>query len=479
MKLGEVYKIEIIDMGMEGEGIGKVDGMAVFVEGAIVGDLAEVEITQVKKSFARGKVLSLIQKSEHRILPQCSYAEECGGCTFQSMDYEGQLSLKQKWVSDRLQRIGGVTDVEVKPTLGMNEPYRYRNKAQFPIQAGRLVKNHEGKLRNNKPCSIGFYKPKTHDVVHCEHCMIQAEPAEALAAAVKKYVEEQTVSVYDPKNGMGLLRHLIVKSAFATGEVMAILVVNGSHLKKEERLIELMDEAINALPLNESGEPRWYLESVVLNINKNKGSQILGKECVTLAGKPTITDQVGDLVFEISPKSFYQVNPVQMKVLYDKVVEFAALTGEETVLDLYCGVGTIGLYCASKAKRIIGIESEKAAVIDANRNAVINGIVNAEYICGKSEEVLPKRLKDVKADVVILDPPRVGCHAELLEAVLKVDPKRIVYVSCDPATLARDIKVLGEGGYSVKEVQPVDMFPSTGHVETIIMMTKCGSEGKK
>ncbi|MEA4988699.1 MAG: TRAM domain-containing protein, partial [Anaerovorax sp.] len=282
MNLGEVYKIEIVDMGMEGEGIGKVDGMAVFVEGAIAGDLAEVEITQVKKSFARGKVLSLIQKSEHRILPQCTYAEECGGCAFQSMDYEGQLTLKQKWVSDRLQRIGGLTDVEVKPTLGMNEPYRYRNKAQFPIQAGRLVKNHEGKLRNNKPCSIGFYKPKTHDVVHCERCMIQAEPAEALAVAVKKYVEEQTVSVYDPKNGMGLLRHLIVKSAFATGEVMAILVVNGTHLKKEERLIELMDEAINALPLNESGEPRWYLESVVLNINKNKGSQILGKECITL-----------------------------------------------------------------------------------------------------------------------------------------------------------------------------------------------------
>ncbi|MEA4986438.1 MAG: 23S rRNA (uracil(1939)-C(5))-methyltransferase RlmD, partial [Anaerovorax sp.] len=189
-------------------------------------------------------------------------------------------------------------------------------------------------------------------------------------------------------------------------------------------------------------------------------------------GKPTITDQVGDLVFEISPKSFYQVNPVQMKVLYDKVVEFSALTGEETVLDLYCGVGTIGLYCASKAKRIIGIESEKAAVIDANRNAVINGIVNAEYICGKSEEVLPKRLKDVKADVVILDPPRVGCHAELLEAVLKVDPKRIVYVSCDPATLARDIKVLGEGGYSVKEVQPVDMFPWTGHCEVVTLLQR-------
>jgi len=472
LNIGEVYKVEIIDMGTEGAGIGRVDGMTVFIEGAIKGDYAEIEITQVKKSFARGRVLELIQESPHRISPECSYAEECGGCSFQSMDYEGQLELKQKWVSDRLQRIGGITDIMVKPTLGMKEPYRYRNKAQFPIQAGHLIKNHEGKLRNDKPCSIGFYKPRTHDIVHCEHCMIQAEPAEILAGAVKKFVEEQGISVYDSKKRMGVLRHLIVKSAFATGEVMAVVVVNGKHLKKVERLVELMDDAVNSLPLDETGQQRWSLESVVLNINKNKGSQILGRECITLAGKSTITDRVGNLFFEISPQSFYQVNPVQMKVLYDKVVEFADLAGEETVLDLYCGVGTIGLYCASKAKRVIGIESEKSAVLDANRNAVINGIVNAEYIYGKSEEVLPKRLRDVKADVVILDPPRSGCDTALLDAVLELNPERIVYVSCDPATLARDVKILGEGGYAVKEVQPVDMFPWTSHVECVCLLER-------
>ncbi len=472
MNLGDIYKVEIIDMGTEGEGIGRIDGMTVFVEGAIAGDLVEAEITQVKKSFARGKVVDWIKESSRRILPECPYAAECGGCLFQSMDYEGQLLMKQKWVSDRLQRIGGIADAEVKKTLGMENPYRYRNKAQLPIQAGRLVKNHEGKLRNNKPCSIGFYRPRTHEVVNCKSCMLQAEPAEALSSALRQYIREENVSVYDSKNSMGLLRHLVVKSGFSTGEVMAILVVNGNHLKKVERLVELMDAAINALPLDEEGQPRWSLESVILNSNKNKGSQILGKECITLAGKATIMDQVGDLVFEISPKSFYQVNPVQMKVLYDKVVEFAGLTGEETILDLYCGVGTIGLYCASKAKRVIGIESEKAAVLDANRNAVINGIVNAEYIYGKSEEILPKRLRDVKAEVVILDPPRAGCHPELLEAVINLAPSRIVYVSCDPATLARDMKGFIEGGYTVKEVQPVDMFPWTGCIETVCLLSK-------
>lgn len=478
MNTGEKITIDIIDMGMEGEGIGRFEGMAVFVRGAVPGDRAVVEITQVKKNFARGKLESLEKESEFRCEPVCVNAGRCGGCSLQSMTYKSQLKLKQKWVKDRLERIGGLQNVQVEETIGMDDPFRYRNKAQFPVSAGRLVKNNKGKYRNNQPCSVGFYQVKSHQVVQCDECLIQAEPAEKLAMVVKEYVEAETVSVYDEKSGMGLLRHLIVKSAFETGEVMAILVVNGDHLPKIEKLVEAMDDAVNSLPADENGEPYWSLESVILNVNKKKGSEIMGKECIAIAGKPTITDHMGGLQFEISPHSFYQVNPSQMKVLYDKVVEFAGLTGEETVLDLYCGVGTIGLYCASKARRVIGIEEVRSAALDANRNAVLNGIVNAEYLFGKAEEVLPKRLQDIKADVVILDPPRSGCDPALLDAVGKVAPERIVYVSCDPATLARDLKMLMEKGYQVGRVQPVDMFPWTSHVEVVIQMMFCGSNKK-
>lgn len=484
MKIKENYSIEIVDMGTEGDGIGRADGVAVFIPGAVIGDTVLTEITQVKKNFARGKITEIEKPSPWRIDPACAYAGECGGCPLAAMSYEGQLQLKKKWVTDKLKRIGGIEEPPVEDVIGMTEidgsdtapPIRYRNKAQFPVRAGRLLKNWEGKYRNEFTCSVGFYRPRTHDVVHCETCLIQAEPAEAIAAAVKRYVDENTVSVYDEKSGMGLLRHVIVRSAFATGEVMAILVVNGDHLPKIEKLVEVMDAAVNTIPYPEDEEQFWSLESVVLNVNKAKGSEIMGKECITVAGKSVITDYLGDLQFELSPHSFYQVNPVQMKKLYDKVLEFAQLTGEETVLDLYCGVGTIGLYCAEHARRIIGVESVKPAVLDANRNAVINGIVNAEYIYGKAEEILPKRLSGIKADVVILDPPRSGCERSLLESILEIAPDRIVYVSCDPATLARDVKILGEGSgkcaYRVERVQPVDMFPGSGHVETVTLLVQ-------
>jgi 23S rRNA (uracil1939-C5)-methyltransferase len=307
-------------------------------------------------------------------------------------------------------------------------------------------------------------------VVDCDYCAIQSAPANAIAEAVRQYVEETGVSIYDEKSGIGMLRHVIVKSGFTTGEVMAIFVVNDDHLPKVERLVELCDDAVNALGTDEDWF--WALESVILNINRSKGGEIMGKDCVTIAGKNTILDQIGDLTFEISPLSFYQVNPVQTVALYDKVKEFAGLTGEETILDLYCGVGTIGLYCAEGAARIIGVEVVKQAVIDANRNAVINGIVNAEYICGKAEEVLAKRLQGVKADVVILDPPRSGCDQALIDSVLKVAPKRIVYVSCDPATMARDIKVLTESDYKLEVAQPVDMFPHTANVECVCKLIR-------
>jgi 23S rRNA (uracil1939-C5)-methyltransferase len=339
----------------------------------------------------------------------------------------------------------------------MEKPLRYRNKAQFPVGE----------------TAIGFYKAKSHEVVNCEECLIQSAPAEKLAQALREYMKTDHVPAYDEKTGKGLIRHLVVKTALGTGEVKAILVINGKGLPNGEKLVYMMDDAVSELGPDPATGVEYSLESVILNINKKKTSEILGEDCVTLAGKPTILEQAGKLSFEISPLSFYQVNPSQMVKLYDKALEYAGLTGEETVLDLYCGVGTIGLYCAAKAKKVIGIESVKSAVLDANRNAVINGIVNAEFICGKAEEELPNLLEEgVKADVVILDPPRAGCDPALLDAVAEAKPDRIVYVSCDPATLARDVKILGEKGYRFAEAQPVDMFPHTGHVECVVLMSR-------
>ena len=454
---GKNYELKIEDMGSEGQGIGRLEGMAVFIDGAVIGDVVKAELTKLKKNYAFGRLTEILEPSDQREEPACGYAKECGGCSLQAMSYAGQLEWKRKMVADKLVRIGGIEGPIVHDTIGMKAPWRYRNKAQFPVGAA----------------AMGFYQAKSHQVVNCDECLIQSKPAEALAVALREFMKSDHIAAYDEKTGKGLIRHLIVKTAFGTGEVMAILVINGKGLPNGEKLVYMMDDAVSELEPDLATGLEYSLESVILNINKKKTSEILGEECVTLAGKPTILEQAGGLSFEISPLSFYQVNPAQMVKLYDKALEYAGLTGNETVLDLYCGVGTIGLYCASKAKKVIGIESVKSAILDANRNAVINGIVNAEFICGKVEEELPKLLEQgVKADVVILDPPRAGCDPVLLDMVAEAKPERIVYVSCDPATLARDIKILGEKGYRFVEAQPVDMFPMTGHVEVIILLHK-------
>lgn len=483
MEKGQVCEVKIIDMSTEGQGIGRVDGMAVFVAGTITGDTALVEITKVKKNYGFAKLIEIKEESELRVSAPCNYAGECGGCALQEMSYEGQLDLKRKMIVDRLERLGGIENPTVHQTIGMETPYGYRNKAQMPISCGGIITRKGGILENLGECAIGFYQSKTHDVVNCEECLIQSEPVEKLAKAVRQYMKEDNITAWDPKWEKGLMRHLIVKTAQNTGEVMAILVINGKGLPNGEKLVGMMDDAINEIPPREDGIS-YSLESVVINVNKKKTSEIMGEQCITIAGKPTILEEVGGMSFEISPISFYQVNPEQMVKLYDKAVDYANLTGEETVLDLYCGVGTIGLYMASKAHKVLGIESVKGAVIDANRNAVINGIVNAEFICGKVEEELPKLLdgtygKDeeftmapIKPDVVILDPPRTGCYPDLLETVAAAAPQRIVYVSCDPATLARDVKILCEKGYEFVEATPVDMFPQTMHVETVVLMSR-------
>ena len=479
---GQSHRLVIEDMSAEGLGIGRIEGMAVFVDGAVVGDVVEAELTKLKKNYAFGRLTAILEPSPDRVEPFCGYGSACGGCSLQAMSYEGQLRLKEKLVRDKLVRIGAIENPTIREIIGMEHPLRYRNKAQFLVgeneRGGKGGK--PGKPGTSAASAVGFYRSKSHQIVDCEECLIQSEPAEKIAAALREYMKSDHVSAYDEKTGKGLIRRLIVKTAFGTGEVMAILVINGKGLPNGEKLVYMMDDAVNELAPNPETGLEYSLESVALNINKKKTSEAMGEECVTLAGKPTILEKAGGLQFEISPLSFYQVNPVQVVKLYDKALEYAGLTGEETVLDLYCGVGTIGLYCASQAKKVIGIESVKSAVLDANRNAVINGIVNAEFVCGKAEEELPKLLaQGVQADVVILDPPRAGCDPVLLDAVAQASPKRIVYVSCDPATLARDVKILGEMGYEFKEAQPVDMFPMTGHVEAIILMTRSGSGDKK
>lgn len=471
MEKGQSYEITIEDMSTEGQGIGRVEGLAVFVDEAIVGDVVKVELTKLKKNYALGRLVEILEPSKQRIEPACIYAEDCGGCSLQSLNYKEQLKLKRKMVKDKLIRIGGIENPVVHDTIDMDDPWRYRNKAQFIVGEADVKAKSKGGLA--RPAAVGFYRAKSHQVINCDECIIQAEPADKLAKVLREYMKTDHISAYDNNTGKGLIRHLIVKTAFRTGEVMAILVINGKGLSNMEKLIYMMDDAIDELAPDPVTGIEFTLESVILNINKNKTSGILGEKCITIAGKPTILEQVGGLNFEISPMSFFQINPVQMVKLYDKVLEYANLNGTETVLDLYCGVGSIGLYSSMHANRVIGIESVKSAVIDANRNAVINRIVNAEFIYGKAEEELPKLLEQgVKADIVILDPPRAGCALALLEAVAEAKPDRIVYVSCDPATLARDVKILREKGYHFIEAQPVDMFPWTGHVETVVLMSR-------
>ncbi|WP_124728201.1 23S rRNA (uracil(1939)-C(5))-methyltransferase RlmD [Staphylospora marina] len=448
VKEGQVISLSVTGLSHDGNGVGKYEDFAVFVPFAVPGEFVRVRITQVKKTWARGKLLEVLEPHPDRTEPKCAVFEACGGCQSQHLTYEAQLRHKWKQVKDCFGRIAGMDDVVIHPVIGMEDPWRYRNKSQVPfgVSGGRVV--------------AGFYRPGTHEIVDMESCLIQHATNDRVVRAVKELVRELRIPVYNEQTHRGVLRHVMARSA-TTGQLMVVLVTNGPELPKKRRLV---DGLVKRLP---------DLTSLVQNINERRTNVILGPENRVLWGEDCIIDRIGHVEFTISPHSFFQVNPMQTRVLYDQVVKLAALTGEETVIDAYCGTGTIALYLANRAKRVLGVEIVPEAIRDARRNAERNGIRHVRFETGAAEDVMPRWLEEgIRPDVIVVDPPRKGCDPKLLETAVNMRPKRIIYVSCNPATLARDAKRLLELGYPTVEVQPVDMFPQTGHVECVAWMRR-------
>ena len=454
IKKNQDYEILIEDMTLSGEGVGKIDGYALFVKDTVPGDRVVVKVTKTKKNYGYGRLMEIIEPSKDRVEAKCPVARACGGCTLMALDYSKQLEFKNQLIRNNFERIGGLKGLELPPVIGMDEPYRYRNKAQFPVGTDK-----EGNI------VMGFYAGRTHSIVPCEDCLIGADINAGILAKIKEYMVKNKVSAYDEVLHKGLVRHVLIRMGFSTGEIMVCLVVNGTTLRNEDELVKML----NSLEFENDRK----IASIMINVNREKTNVILGQECRLLYGKPYIEDYIGDIKYQISPLSFYQVNPVQTKKLYDLALEYAELNGNETVWDLYCGIGTISLFLAQKAKQVYGVEIIPQAIDNAKNNAKINGITNAEFFVGKAEEVLPEKYEaeQIYAEVIVVDPPRKGCDETLLETMVKMQPKRIVYVSCDSATLARDLKYLVERGYEVKKVQGVDQCCHSGHVETVVQLS--------
>ncbi len=454
MKKNDILRLPIEDLSAEGEGIGKADSFPFFVKDALPGDLAEVRITKLQKTYGYARLLSVIEPSSDRVEARCPKARACGGCQLQELRYEAELKFKTKKVADALQRIGGFRvsgepggeGIYVPEALGMADPWRYRAKAQIPFGYDR-----DGKL------VAGFYAGRTHDIIDMEDCLLAPEETAGTLRAVKAWMLEYGVPAYREDVHEGLVRHLLFRKGFATGEIMACLIVNGSGIPHADALLEKLRKVPG-------------FKTLTVNENRARTNVILGRRTETLYGPGWIEDRIGDVRFRISPASFFQVNPVQTAVLYGKALEYAGLKGDETVWDLYCGIGTISLFLAQKARRVYGVEIVPDAVRDARENAALNGFQNASFFAGKAEEVLPAYYAEhpeEKADVIVVDPPRKGCDRALLDTVARMAPDRFVYVSCDPATLARDLRIMDGYGYRIAAVQPVDMFPNSRHVETV------------
>ncbi len=463
-KKNEIVTVKVTDMAISGEGIGKVDGYTLFIKDTVIGDVAKVKITKVKKQYGYARLMELLEASSDRATPVCSVARQCGGCQIQALSYEKQLEFKQKKVRGSLIRVGGFdhefVDGVMEPIIGMEAPFHYRNKAQYPVGTDK-----EGNL-----CA-GFYAGRTHQIIPNLDCALGPEANRTILEKILEFMKEYHIPAYDEAAGKGLVRHVLIRCGFASGEIMVCLVLNGKKLPHSNALVE----ALRSIP---------GMESITYSVNRENTNVIMGNEICLLWGKEYITDQIGSVKYQISPLSFYQVNPVQTEALYRQALEYARLTGQETVWDLYCGIGTISLFLAKNAAKVYGVEIVPQAIEDARKNAQINGIRNAEFFVGRAEDILPEYYdryerehpgERVHADVIVVDPPRKGCAQSVLDTMVKMQPERIVYVSCDPATLARDLKYLCGRGYEVEKVRAVDMFPETIHVETIVSIQKKNS----
>ena len=469
----DMVTVTIEDVGMEGEGIGKIDGFPLFIKDAVVGDTVEAKIIKSKKNYAYARVEKVVTPSPFRVEPPCKSHRQCGGCQIQALSYDRQLAFKQDKVRNNLLRIGGFSEAEVdrvmEPVVGMENPLRYRNKAQYPF----------GTDRQGNPIT-GFYAGRTHSIIPNTECYLGREENREILQVILDYMKEYHVNAYDEETGKGLIRHALIRTGFYTREIMVCLVIN--YKGKQESYLPRQDKLLEKLALIKG------MTSVSVSINTERTNVIMGKEIHTIWGSDTITDKIRvrdtgkvdmpytgeELTFSISPLSFYQVNPMQTEKLYSLALEYAGLTGKESVWDLYCGIGTISLFMALRAKEVYGVEIIPQAIDDARQNAVRNHISNAEFFVGKAEEVLPAAYEKEEShpDVIVVDPPRKGCDEKCLDTMLKMAPFRIVYVSCDSATLARDLKLLCAGGYRLERVRPVDQFAHTVHVETVVLLSQ-------
>ena len=449
VKKNDYIDVEFVDLTHEGQGVAKLDGFPIFVPGGLPGESAQIKILNVKKNYGYGKLIEIREKSPYRVEIPKEDMHKYGGCQLHHMSYEGQLQFKQNLVEQTLTRIGKLQDVNIHPIIGMEQPFHYRNKAQVPVgeRNGRLI--------------TGFYKPRTHEIIDTDESVIHMEAINDAIKIVKEICSELGVAAYNEEAHTGVLRHIMARFGRKTDELMIVLITRTEKLPHRKEIVE---KIVAALP---------NVKSVVHNVNPKRTNVILGEKTQVLWGQDVIYDYIGNVKFAISPRSFYQVNPVQTQVLYDKALAYAGLTGEEIVFDAYCGIGTISLFLAQQAKKVYGVEVVPDAINDAKKNADLNGITNVEFTVGEAETVIPNWAKEgIHADVIVVDPPRKGCDAALLKTIIEMKPKRVVYVSCNPATLARDLGILEADDYQTVEVQPVDMFPMTMHVECCVLLVK-------